>query len=66
MTHDLNLAALAVVSACVVIWGLVSARFERWNVSAPIAFVVFGLAVTHGPTALVHFNLHSSAIRSLA
>ncbi len=66
MTHDLNLAALAVVSACVVVWGLVSARFERWNVSAPIAFVVLGLAVTHGPTTLIHFNLHSSGIRSLA
>ena len=47
-------------------WGLVSARLERWNVSAPIAFVVLGLVVTHGPTTLVHFNLHSSAIRSLA
>ena len=66
MTHDLNLAVLAVVSLCVLTWGLVSARFERWNVSAPIAFVVFGLAVTHGPTTLVHLNLHSSVIRSLA
>ena len=51
MTHDLNLAALAVVSACVVVWGLVSARLERWDVSAPIAFVVLGLVVTHGPTS---------------
>ena len=66
MTHDLNLTALAVVSACLIIWGLVSARLERWDVSAPIAFVVLGLVVTHGPTAIVHFNLHSSSIRSLA
>ncbi len=66
MAHDLNLAALAVVSACVVVWGLVSARLERWNVSAPIAFVVLGLVVTHGPITLVHFNLHSSTIRSVA
>ena len=66
MTHDLNLAALAVISACVIIWGLLSARLERWDVSAPIAFVVLGLVVTHGPTELVHFNLHSSTIRSLA
>ena len=49
MTHDLNLAALAVISACVIIWGLLSARLERWDVSAPIAFVVLGLVVTHGP-----------------
>ncbi len=66
MTHDLNIAALAVVSACVVIWGLVSARLERWDVSAPIAFVVLGLVVTHGPTDIIHFNLHSSTIRSVA
>ena len=62
----LDIAALAVVSACVLLWGLVSARLERWDVSAPIAFVLLGLAVTHGPTALIHVNLHSSAIRSLA
>ncbi|MGA2474775.1 MAG: cation:proton antiporter [Acidimicrobiales bacterium] len=66
MNHDLNIAALAVVSACVIIWGLVSARLERWDVSAPIAFVVLGLVVTHGPTDIIHFNLHSSTIRSLA
>jgi NhaP-type Na+/H+ or K+/H+ antiporter len=66
VNHDLNIAALAVVSACVIIWGLVSARLERWDVSAPIAFVVLGLVVTHGPTDIIHFNLHSSTIRSLA
>jgi len=66
MSPDLNLEALAVVSACVLLWGLVSARLERWDVSAPIAFVVMGLAVTHGPTGIIHVNLHSSTIRSLA
>jgi len=66
VNHDLNIAALAVVSACVIVWGLVSARLERWDVSAPIAFVVLGLVVTHGPTDIIHFNLHSSTIRSLA
>jgi len=66
VNHDLNIATLAVVSACVIIWGLVSARLERWDVSAPIAFVVLGLVVTHGPTDIIHFNLHSSTIRSLA
>ena len=66
MSHDLNIEALAVISACIVVWGLVSARLERWDVSAPIAFVVLGVAVTHGPTAIVHVALHSSSIRSLA
>jgi NhaP-type Na+/H+ or K+/H+ antiporter len=66
MGHDASFAALAVASACVILWGLVSGRLERWDVSAPIAFVVLGVLVTHGPIALVHFNLHSSTIRSLA
>jgi sodium/hydrogen antiporter len=66
MNHDLNIAALAVVSACVVLWGLVSARLERWDVSAPMAFVVLGVVVTHGPTNIIDFNLHSSTIRGLA
>jgi len=66
MNHEPNIEALAIVSACVLLWGLVSARLERWDVSAPIAFVLLGLAVTHGPTTLVHVNVHSSTIRSLA
>jgi len=66
MHADLNITAVAVVSACVIVWGLVSARLERWDVSAPMAFVVLGVVVTHGPTAIVDFNLHSSTIRSLA
>ena len=66
MNHGLDIAVLAVVSACVLVWGLVSARLERWDVSAPIAFVVLGVVVTHGPTAMVHLQLGSTAIRSLA
>ncbi len=66
MHNELDIAVLAVVSACILIWGLVSARLERWDISAPIAFVLLGLAVTHGPTALIHVNLHSTAILSVA
>jgi NhaP-type Na+/H+ or K+/H+ antiporter len=66
MEHELNAAAIAVVSACVIVWGLVSARLERWDVTAPIAFVILGLVTANGPLALVHLNLHSSDIRALA
>jgi sodium/hydrogen antiporter len=66
MGHELNAAAIAVVSGCVVVWGLVSARLERWDVTAPIAFLVFGLGAANGPLALIHLNLHSSDVRSLA
>jgi NhaP-type Na+/H+ or K+/H+ antiporter len=64
--HDLNAAAIAVISACVILWGLVSARLERWDVTAPLTFVVLGLGSANGPLALIHLNLHSSDIRLLA
>jgi NhaP-type Na+/H+ or K+/H+ antiporter len=54
------------MSGCVIVWGLFSARLERWEVTAPIAFLVLGLGAANGPLALIHLNLHSSDIRSLA
>ena len=66
MTHEDGVAALAVVSGCLALWGLLSARLERWDVSAPIAFVVVGLLATHGPIAVIEVNLHSSTVRALA
>jgi NhaP-type Na+/H+ or K+/H+ antiporter len=64
--HEFNAAAVAVISGCVIVWGLVSARLERWEVTAPIAFLVLGLVTANGPVTLIHLNLHSSDIRSLA
>jgi NhaP-type Na+/H+ or K+/H+ antiporter len=66
VSHEDGIAVLAVVSGCLALWGVVSARFERWDVSAPIAFVVLGLLAAHGPIALIHVNLHSSTVRALA
>ncbi|MBV8234692.1 MAG: cation:proton antiporter [Acidimicrobiia bacterium] len=66
MDHGLNTEALAVVSGCVIAWGLVSARFARLQITAPIAFAVMGLAVTHGPVTLIHIDLRSSTVRQLA
>ncbi len=62
----LNATNLVVLAACIVGWGLVSARFERWQVTAPIAFVALGLAVSHGPLGIVHLQLHSNTIRDVA
>jgi len=64
--HGLDTGALAVVASCFVLWGLVSARLERWNVSAPIAFVVLGLVVAHEPLALLDVHIDSSTGRSVA
>ena len=65
MHHELN-AAIAVISGCVVVWALVSARLERWDVTAPIAFVLLGLVTANGPLSLVQLHLHSADILVLA
>src|SRR3974390_3040104 len=62
----LNVQTLAVTAGCLLLWGLVSAKLERRNISAPIAFVVMGVLVTHGPWALAHVNLNSSSMRAIS
>ncbi len=66
MSHGLDTEALAIAAVCIVAWSVCSGRLERIYISAPIAFVVMGLVVTHGPLALIHFSPHSETIRSLA
>ena len=66
MEHGLDTGALAVVAACFVLWGLISARTERLNVTAPIAFVVLGVVVAHEPLSLIDVNLTSATGRSIA
>ena len=39
---------LAIVTALVFAWGTLSARLERFDVTAPITFVLAGLLLTHG------------------
>jgi NhaP-type Na+/H+ or K+/H+ antiporter len=66
MEHQAELTTLAVFAGCVLVWGLVSVRLERWNISAPIAFVALGVVLTHGPVAPARINIHSSTLRTLA
>ncbi len=66
MEHGLDTGTLAVVAGCFVLWALVSARLERLNISAPIAFVVLGLVVAHEPLSLIEVHLTSSTLRSVA
>jgi len=66
VSHGLDTEVLAIAAACTVVWSVFSGRLERFSISAPIAFVVMGLMVTHGPLALIHFAPHSETIKSLA
>lgn len=49
----MNVSDLAIVAALVFGWGALSARLERFDVTAPIIFVAAGLLLTHGPLAVV-------------
>jgi sodium/hydrogen antiporter len=42
---------LAIVAALIFAWGTWSARLERFDVTAPITFVLADLLLTHGPLA---------------
>jgi NhaP-type Na+/H+ or K+/H+ antiporter len=57
---------LAVVAALVFAWGALSARLERFDVTAPIVFVAAGLVLTHGPLAVLGVAPDPEAVRVLA
>ena len=62
----MSVADLAIVAALVFGWGTLSARLERFDVTAPIAFVLAGLLLTHGPLAVLGFTPSDELIKTLA
>jgi len=61
-----SVSDLAIVAALVFGWGTMSARLERFDVTAPIAFVVAGLLLTHGPLAFLAVAPSNELIKELA
>lgn len=57
---------LAIVAALVFAWGTLSARLERFDVTAPIAFVLAGVLLTHGPLAPLGFAPSHELVKALA
>jgi NhaP-type Na+/H+ or K+/H+ antiporter len=57
---------LAIVAALVFAWGTLSARLERFDVTAPIIFVLAGLLLTHGPLAPLGFAPSRELVKALA
>src|SRR5215471_14613463 len=57
---------LAIVAALIFIWATLSARLERFDVTAPITFVVAGLLLTHGPLAFLAVTPSNELIKELA
>jgi NhaP-type Na+/H+ or K+/H+ antiporter len=61
-----SVADLAIVAALVFGWGTLSARLERFDVTAPITFVLAGLLLTHGPLAVLGVQPSDEVIKTLA
>jgi len=61
-----SIADLAIVAALVFGWGTLSARLERFDVTAPITFVLAGLVLTHGPLAFLSVAPSKELIKELA
>jgi len=62
----MSISDLAIVAALVFGWGALSARLERFDVTAPITFVVAGLLLTHGPLAFLSVAPSHTLIKELA
>ena len=62
----MSVADLAIVAALIFGWGTVSARLERFDVTAPIIFVLAGLLLTHGPLTVLHVAPSNELIKGLA
>jgi NhaP-type Na+/H+ or K+/H+ antiporter len=61
-----SVADLAIVAALVFGWGTLSARLERFDVTAPIIFVLAGLLLAHGPLAVLGVAPSNELIKELA
>jgi NhaP-type Na+/H+ or K+/H+ antiporter len=66
MEHELDVAVVAVVATGALLWSFLSARLERVNVSAPMAFVVLGLVSAHGPLSVIDVQISSTIARNVA
>ena len=57
---------VAIVAAVIFLWGALSARLERYDVTAPIIFVLAGLLLTHGLLAPLGFAPSRELVKVLA
>ena len=62
----MSVSDLAIVAALIFVWGTVSARLERFDVTAPITFILAGLLLTHGPLAPLGYMPSNGLVKTLA
>jgi sodium/hydrogen antiporter len=61
-----TVADLAIIAGLVFVWGTVSARLERLDMTAPIVFTLAGWLLTHGPLAVLGVAPSRDVVKVLA
>ena len=64
--RPVTVADLAIIAALVFVWGTLSARLERFDMTAPIVFTAAGLLLTHGPLAALGIHPSAELVKVLA
>jgi len=64
--RPVTVADLAIIGALIFAWGILSARLERFDMTAPIVFTVAGLLLTHGPLAPLGVEPSEELVKVLA
>ena len=62
----MTVADLAIIAALIFVWGAVSARLERTDMTAPILFTAAGLLLTHGPLQPLGIEPSKESVKLLA
>jgi NhaP-type Na+/H+ or K+/H+ antiporter len=57
---------LAIVTALIFAWGALSAKLQRFDVTAPITFVIAGVVLTHGLLAPLGYTPAPGTVKALA
>jgi sodium/hydrogen antiporter len=57
---------MALIAGLVFAWGALSARLERFDMTAPIVFTAAGVVLTHGPLAVLAVTPSSHLVKTLA
>ncbi|WP_406205155.1 cation:proton antiporter [Kitasatospora sp. NBC_01560] len=57
---------LAIVAGLVFVWGMLSARLERFDMTAPIVFTTAGVLLTHGPLTSLGITPSPELVKLLA
>ncbi|MEV6793358.1 cation:proton antiporter [Streptomyces sp. NPDC051320] len=57
--------AVAVIAGILFVWTLLSHRLSRWSITAPIAMMAAGIALTHGSDPPLRFDLDTGAFEHM-